>query len=58
MSDLSPLPEAKRKLDFGAVRAAFDPEQTSLGEHMCYSKSAEFDFRTGASATIRAKVDL
>ncbi len=28
MSDLSPLSGVKRKLDFGAVRAAFDPEQT------------------------------
>src|SRR5260221_7143246 len=26
MSDLSPLSGVKRKLDFGAVRAAFDPE--------------------------------
>jgi len=25
MSDLSPLSGVKRKLDFGAVRAAFDP---------------------------------
>ncbi len=31
MSDLSPLSGVKRKLDFGAVRAAFDPQQT-LGE--------------------------
>ena len=29
MSDLSPLSGVKRKLDFGAVRAAFDPNQTS-----------------------------
>ena len=29
MSELSPLSAAKRKLDFGAVRAAFDPERTS-----------------------------
>src|SRR6266404_3014329 len=29
MSDLSPLSGAERKLDFGAVRAAFDPERTS-----------------------------
>ena len=28
MSALSPLSGAKRKLDFGAVRAAFDPKQT------------------------------
>jgi hypothetical protein len=28
MSDLSPLSGVKRKLDFGAVRAAFDPERT------------------------------
>jgi hypothetical protein len=28
MSDLSPLRGAKRKLDFGAVRAAFDPTRT------------------------------
>jgi len=28
MSELSPLSGAKRKLDFGAVRAAFDPERT------------------------------
>ena len=28
MSDLSPLSGAKRKLDFGAVRAAFDPNAT------------------------------
>ena len=28
MSDLSPLSGAKRKSDFGAVKAAFDPEQT------------------------------
>jgi hypothetical protein len=30
MSDLSPLSGVKRKLDFGAVRAAFDPERTFL----------------------------
>ncbi len=29
MSDLSPLSGVKRKLDFGAVRAALDPERTS-----------------------------
>src|SRR6266436_9800569 len=29
MSDLSPLSGVKRKLDFGAVRAAFDPERKS-----------------------------
>src|SRR5258708_40205093 len=29
MSDLSPLSGVKRKLDFGAVRAAFDPTRTS-----------------------------
>jgi hypothetical protein len=29
MSDLSPLSGVKRKLDFAAVRAAFDPERTS-----------------------------
>jgi hypothetical protein len=28
MSDLSPLSGVKRKLDFGAVRAAFDPKET------------------------------
>src|SRR5436305_15033024 len=28
MSDLSPLSGVKRKLDFGAVRAAFDPQRT------------------------------
>src|SRR5258706_15763142 len=28
MSDLSPLSGVKRKLDFGAVRAAFDPKRT------------------------------
>jgi len=28
MSDLSPLSGVKRKLDFGAVRAAFDPTET------------------------------
>ena len=28
MSDLSPLSGVKRKSDFGAVRAAFDPERT------------------------------
>src|SRR5204863_2884279 len=28
MSDLSPLSGVKRKLDFGAVRAAFDPTRT------------------------------
>jgi len=28
MSELSPLPVEKQKLDFGAVRAAFDPQQT------------------------------
>ena len=28
MSDLSPLSEAKLKSDFGAVRAAFDPNRT------------------------------
>jgi len=30
MSDLSPLSGVKRKLDFGAVRAAFDPSETSV----------------------------
>jgi len=30
MSDLSPLSGVKRKLDFGAVRAAFDPYETSV----------------------------
>ncbi len=29
MSDLSPLSGVKRKLDFGAVRAAFDPLRKS-----------------------------
>jgi hypothetical protein len=29
MSDLSPLSEAKRKSDFGAVRSVFDPQRTS-----------------------------
>jgi hypothetical protein len=29
MSELSPLSGVKRKLDFGAVRAAFDPLQTT-----------------------------
>jgi len=29
MSELSPLSGTKRKLDFGAVRAAFDPSATS-----------------------------
>ena len=29
MSDLSPLSGAERKLDFGAVRSAFDPEDIS-----------------------------
>jgi hypothetical protein len=29
MSELSPLSGAKRKLDFGAVRAAFDPQRKS-----------------------------
>jgi hypothetical protein len=29
MSELSPLSGAKRKLDFGAVRAGFDPNRTS-----------------------------
>jgi hypothetical protein len=28
MSDLSPLSGVKRKLDFGAVRSAFDPVRT------------------------------
>ncbi len=28
MSDLSPLSGVKRKLDFGAVRAALDPQRT------------------------------
>jgi len=28
MSDLSPLSGVKRKLDFGAVRSAFDPKET------------------------------
>jgi hypothetical protein len=28
MSDLSPLSGVKRKLDFGAVRAAFDPPRS------------------------------
>src|SRR5258705_10769650 len=32
MSDLSPLSGVKRKLDFGVVRAAFDPKQTSAIE--------------------------
>ena len=43
MSNLSPLSGVKRKLDFGAVRAAFDP----------YRKSAEkfpARFLLGASA--------
>ena len=30
MSDLSPLSGVKRKLDFGAVRSAFDPKLTLL----------------------------
>ena len=29
MSDLSPLSGVKRKSDFGAVRSAFDPRETS-----------------------------
>ncbi len=29
MSELSPVSGVKRKFDFGAVRAAFDPERTS-----------------------------
>ena len=29
-SELSPLPGVKRKSDFGAVRAALDPERTSI----------------------------
>jgi len=28
MSDMSPLSGVKRKLDFGVVRAAFDPKRT------------------------------
>src|SRR6266576_6615516 len=32
MSDLSPLSGVKRKLDFGAVRSAFDPERTSQSQ--------------------------
>ena len=30
MSDLSPLSGVKRTLDFGAVRAAFDPKATFM----------------------------
>jgi len=32
MSDLSPVSGAKRKLDFGAVKAAFDPKPTFFDE--------------------------
>ena len=36
MSDLSPLSGAKRKSDFEAVKAAFDPELTSrVGDGDC-----------------------
>src|SRR5437773_3325661 len=35
MSDLSPLSGVKRKLDFGAVRAAFDPKRTLGRDKLC-----------------------
>jgi hypothetical protein len=45
MSELSPLSGAKRKLDFGAVRAAFDPNATSTRRgpsHPAYDGSFRF----------------
>src|SRR5258706_2407635 len=38
VSDLSPLSGVKRKLDFGAVRAAFDPNRTWA---ICRTASAQ-----------------
>jgi len=38
MSDLSPLSGVKRKLDFGAVRAAFDPTETFACISCCISE--------------------
>jgi hypothetical protein len=34
MSDLSPLSGVKRKSDFGAVRAAFDPNRTNYDQRV------------------------
>jgi hypothetical protein len=38
MSDMSPLPGVKRKSDFGAVRAAFDPSETFGLTSCCCAK--------------------
>jgi hypothetical protein len=46
MSDLSPLSGVKRKLDFGAVRAAFDPTRT-----LALTRQGKIDYDTTALRT-------
>jgi len=54
MSDLSPLSGVKRKLDFGAVRAAFDPTRTfdrlDLYRIIAYARVESIGGMTGNAA--------
>ena len=52
MSDLSPLLGVKRKLDFGAVRAAFDPQRTlDVWPHLRFGRPWALS-RTAAGAVM------
>ena len=51
MSDLSPLSGVKRKLDFGAVRSAFDPLQT-LAARQYMRVAPSFSITACTSATV------
>ena len=49
MSDLSPLLGVKRKLDFGAVRAAFDPTRTHGHVRFCPAIGGQADINSASS---------
>ena len=54
MSELSPLSGAKRKLDFGAIRAAFDPKATSPLRHAGHQHPIADTFASGTKRGIGA----
>jgi hypothetical protein len=59
MSDLSPLAGVKRKLDFGAVRSPFDPQETCVankrGDSVVKYQGVMYDLKELPSAETRVR---
>jgi len=57
MSELSPLPVEKQKLDFGAVRAAFSPAQTSAARRSLVSGVRQCNDSLPSGPSFRGPMD-